>query len=178
MSYSCRSALRLGAFSLLLLSLPALAQVSYGGRPAKSSDDQVYTWVDSKGVRHYGDGSTATANEFVRSQSRGVQLTMSAESRANFGRPIEAGATTEEPAPASTDKMTSNWEDGANPGEKLAPTRSAACEVAKRNVSVLSDASQPAYVRDASGNPVALDSAGRAERLDQANRDVSAYCAG
>lgn len=160
--------------------MPALAQVTYGGRPKASADDKVYTWVDSNGVRHYGDGSAATPSEFVRSTARDVRLTMPAEHRDNFGRRSSESpvASTEPAVPQSTDKMTSEWEDGANPGEKLAPTRSAACEVAKRNVSVLSDTSQPAYVRDASGNPVALDSTGRAQRLDQAHRDVSAYCSG
>lgn len=177
---SCLPFLRSTAALLLLVSLPVMAQVTYGVRPQKSADDKVYTWVDAKGLRHYGDGSATTPSEFVRSTARDIRLTMPADQRANFDRrsPDNPVASTDPATPQSTDKMTSGWEDGANPGEKLAPTRSAACEVAKRNVSVLSDTSQPAYVRDASGNPVALDSEGRAQRLAQANRDVNAYCSG
>lgn len=153
-------------------SLSASAQVVYGSRPAPKSDGTVYTWIDAKGVRHYVDASLASPTEFAKSKARDVRLSIPADQRrANMGQPQDS-----QPSPQSTDEMTASWEDGANPGEKLAPTRAAACEVAKRNVAVLSDQSQPAYVRDASGQPVQLDDQGRADRLAQAMSDQQAYC--
>lgn len=168
------------AFSLplllagLLCSLPVWSQVVYGPRPETTADDKVYTWVDSRGVRHYGDATLASPNEYARSETKNLRLSLPSHLRdGSSGQPQDSGA---DPAPRSTDEMTASWEDGANPGEKLAPTRDAACEVARRNVAVLSDESKPAYVRDASGNPVQLDAQGRAQRLEQAYSDEAAYC--
>jgi hypothetical protein len=153
-----------------MLSLAAAASAQQ--RPQPTPDDRVYTWTDANGVRHYGDGSTTPPAEFARSKARDIRLSLPAELR--HGQPPSPQA---DPAtPASSDKMTAQWEDGANPGEKLAPTRAAACEVAQRNVDVLSDQSQPAYVRDDKGNPVALDAAGRQARLAEAQGNVSSYC--
>lgn len=154
------------------LAVPASAQVVYGPRPKPKSDGTVYTWVDANGVRNYADAALASPGEFARASAKDVRLSLPAEHRrGNFGQTQDP-----EPAPRSTDEMTAAWEDGANPGEKLAPTRAAACEVAKRNVAILSDRSKPAYVRDASGQPVQLDAQGRAERLAQAQADQQAYC--
>lgn len=161
----------------VLATANASAQVVYGARPAASADARVYTWVDAKGVRHYGDASVATPGEFARSSARDLRLMLPAEQR-NGGRSGSAQDSGVQTPPTSTDKMTAGWENGANPGEKLAPTRAAACDVARRNVQVLADNSQPAYIRDASGNPVELDAAGRAARLEQAHNDATSYCAG
>lgn len=176
MTSSSHTLARLSLASLtLLVALPVCAQVVYGGRPAPRVDGTVYTWTDAKGVRHYGDASLASPGEYARSTAKDVRLSLPGELRTGGGNTEQ---TQDSPAGSSTDKLTATWEDGANPGEKLAPTRSAACEVAKRNVAVLSDASQPAYVRDASGQPVQLDAQGRSNRLAQAQSDVQAYCAG
>lgn len=160
----------------LFSSLPVSAQVVYGARPPATADDRVYTWVDSRGIRHYGDATLASPNEFARSQPRDLRLTMPSELRHGSNGNGQAQDSSTEPSPRSTDEMTASWEEGANPSERLAPTRDAACQVARRNVSVLSDASQPAYVRDDSGNPIQLDAQGRAQRLEQAHSDEDAYC--
>jgi len=166
--------------SMLGVSFTSLAQSASAVRPAPGADDKVYTWVDKKGIRHYVDGSATAPSEFAKSRSKEVRLMMSSDQRESFSRGGSERSQENRDAPKneSTDKMTSSWERGAAPDEKLAPTRAAACEVARRNVSVLADTSQPAYVRDSSGNPVPLDSAGRALKLDQANRDVASYCSG
>ena len=156
-------------FKASLISVCILSStINNANAQSKSVEDKVYVWIDAKGVKHYGDASLASPSEFARSKTRNLRLSMP-----ESDIPQLSEKATEN---TNTDKLTSNWEQGANPDERLAPTRTAACEVAQRNVRVLLDESQPAYVRDSSGNPVALDAQGRADRLAQANKDVSSYC--
>ena len=152
--------MRRSLIALALFSVATLAQAQ-----------SVYAWVDAQGHKHYGD---ATARP-PRSIQKDVHVRMSAEARAAATGQAAEGKDGQA-KPKSTDALTAGWENGANPGEKLAPTRSAACEVAKRNVSLLSDQGQPAYTRGADGQPVALDGQARSDKLAQAYKDQTSYC--
>lgn len=119
--------------------------------PAAHAAGQVYSWVDAKGQRHYGDPGSAPQN------AKSVKVRVS--------KAATADAATTADAPADV---------AANPElASDANTEAAACSVARSNRKLLGDPKQDVLSED--GKTV-LDAQARAQRMALADKRVEAYC--
>ena len=160
------SAPRLAVSCVVLALAGSFSVSSYAaGQAQDGKGAKVYTWVDKNGHRHYSDQPAApqTARRIDVRVSQSRQVT-------------DQGDKDKASSASAPEDETKNWEQGATPDEKIAPTRDAACTVAQKNLKVLEDGSRTAYKRDAAGNPVALEGDARAAEVARAQKDVDAYC--
>lgn len=131
----------------------------------QTADTQVYKWVDRNGVTHYADKPNSP--QAARSVEVKVKRPLGEESAATSANPT--------PTPEKTDP-TAQWEQDEN-GNKIPPNRTSACEVARKNLTILNDTSQIALQRDAQGNPTVLDGVAKQNALKRAQDDINLFCA-
>lgn len=135
---------------------------------AQTEGIQVYKWVDRNGVTHYADKPNSPQ------AARGVEVKVK--------QPLSSGTQNPTPAPTPTESSlaqndpTKNWESDEN-GNKIPPNRTSACEVARKNLTVLTDQSQIALQTDAQGKPTVLEGAAKQNALKRANDDIALFCA-
>lgn len=131
---------------------------------AQSEGTQVYKWVDRNGVTHYADKPNSPQ------AARGVEVKVK--------QPLSSESPTPTPAVETTaqNDPTKNWESDEN-GNKIPPNRTSACEVARKNLNVLTDQSQIALQTDAQGKPTVLEGAAKQNALKRANDDIALFCA-
>lgn len=136
-----------------------------GSVVAQDTPAQVYKWVDRNGVTHYADKPNSP--QAARSVEVKVKRSLTDETSA-------PATSTAEPAVSSD--PTKNWETDEN-GNKIPPNRTSACEVARKNLAVLTDQSQIALQNDAQGKPTVLDGAAKQNALKRAQDDINLFCA-
>lgn len=137
-----------------------------GSVVAQDLPAQVYKWVDRNGVTHYAD----KPNSPQAARSVEVKVKRSLTDETSTPAP-----STPEQSTASNDP-TKNWETDAN-GNKIPPNRTSACDVARKNLAVLTDQSQIALQNDAQGKPTVLDGAAKQNALKRAQDDINLFCA-
>lgn len=133
---------------------------------AQSEPTQVYKWVDRNGVTHYADKPNSPQ------AARGIDVKVK---RSLIDQEQTPTAAKDDSHVAQNDP-TKNWESDDN-GNKIPPNRTSACEVARKNLSVLNDQSQIALQNDAQGKPTVLDGAAKQNALKRANDDINLFCA-
>lgn len=133
---------------------------------AQSEPTQVYKWVDRNGVTHYADKPNSPQ------AARGIDVKVK---RSLIDQEQTSTAAKDDSHVAQNDP-TKNWESDDN-GNKIPPNRTSACEVARKNLSVLNDQSQIALQNDAQGKPTVLDGAAKQNALKRANDDINLFCA-
>lgn len=146
------------ALSACLLSF-AFVSISYS--PDAQAQSSVYKWVDKKGVTHYSDKPNSL-NGATEMKFGKKEVTLTSEDLTQTSSP-------------STEDPTKDWEVDSN-GNKVAPNRQAACDVAKRNVEVLSDPAQIPMRHDAEGRPTILQGKEKEEQLNKAKSEVEKFC--
>lgn len=130
--------------SLLFL----LAIVGSSGQ-AMAQNTTVYSWVDSKGARHYSDVSSVPMSQVKSTKDIAVKKPATeAESSSKSVPPKEVNAQE-----SAEDKK--------------------ACEIAKRNQSLLSDSNRNVLNDDGKSLMSASD---RIAKLQKANAQVEAFC--
>jgi len=132
---------------------------------AQSEGTQVYKWVDRNGVTHYADKPNSPQ------AARGVEVKV----KQPLSSETQTSTPVAEPSVAQNDP-TKNWESDEN-GNKIPPNRTSACEVARKNLNVLTDQSQIALQTDAQGKPTVLEGAAKQNALKRANDDIALFCA-
>lgn len=138
--------------SFLIVSAAVLASFASGSQ----AQQQVYHWVDAKGVSHYADappeGQEDTARELLVRTAQGRAPTAAAPAAA----PAAAGAA----ATASAGK----------------PSNKEMCERARMNINALQGTQDVVLDADGDGKNELLDAAQRADQLKRAQAAVSYYC--
>lgn len=127
---------------------------------------QVYKWVDRNGVTHYADKPNSP--QAARSVEVKVKRSLTDQTSSSAPLPPEQSTASNDP--------TKNWETDEN-GNKIPPNRTSACEVARKNLAVLTDQSQIALQNDAQGKPTVLDGAAKQNALKRAQDDINLFCA-
>lgn len=141
-----------------------------GGVVSPALAQKVYVTVDKNGMKHYSDKPSVNAKEVRLDVSQPASGNGMSDQASTAKKPtLEVDNPVEDP-------LTAGWEQGSAPNEKIAPSKQAACDLAKRNLSVLSDSSQFALTRDDQGNAQVMDKDKRSEALALAQENVSSYC--
>lgn len=130
------------------------------------AQNQIYSWVDKNGVKHYAD----KPNSPQAAKARNVQVKQPKTSDADVSVPAEQQAKQDANDP------TKDWKTDEQ-GNKVAPNRTAACEAAQRNLKVLSDPNQMALQKDAQGKTTVLDGKSKEQAFQRAQDDVQLFCA-
>ncbi len=138
-----------------------------GSVVAQDPPAQVYKWVDRNGVTHYADKPNSPY------AARSVEVKVKRSLTDQMSPPTSQSPP--EQSTASNDP-TKNWETDEN-GKKIPPNRTSACEVAQKNLAVLTDQSQIALQNDAQGKPTVLDGAAKQNALKRAQDDINLFCA-
>lgn len=148
--------------------LPMLVLLFSGSVGAQqTADTQVYKWVDRNGVTHYADKPNSP--QAARSVEVKVKRPLGEESATTSANPPPT-------LPPEKNDPTAQWEQDEN-GNKIPPNRTSACEVARKNLNVLTDQSQIALQTDAQGKPTVLEGAAKQNALKRAQDDINLFCA-
>lgn len=122
---------------------------------AANAQDQVYHWVDAKGVSHYADSPPPGDNPAVREVA--VQ-----KSGPMLAAPIDANSVASAAAPPST--------------RSIADSRAQLCERARQNLVTLQGETDVAQDTDGDGVNELLDADQRQAELKRTQGAITAYC--
>jgi hypothetical protein len=127
---------------------------------------QVYSWTDANGVKHFTD-SPPPPN--VNAQKIHVRGSVTSEDAAPAASPADEEPAPNSPPPAQTQKISSALADSPE-------NRAKQCQTAKSNVQILQGSYPVSAPPGADGKAQVLDEKGRKDAVARANEQVTFYC--
>jgi hypothetical protein len=128
---------------------------------------QVYSWTDANGVKHFTDSPPPPNVNAQKIHVRGSVTSEEAETPAPSAADEEPKPNT--PPPATTQAISRSLADSPE-------NRAKQCQTAKSNVKILEGSYPVSAPPGADGKAQVLDEKGRKDAVARANEQVTFYC--